>query len=307
MTAIVARGLVKRFGGVAAVDGVSFRVEAGEVFGFLGPNGAGKSTTIRILTGVLRPDAGSAAIGGHDVRAEVEAAKSEIGIVPERFTAYPDLSAWRNLMLAGELYGVPRDTCRRRGEDLLRTFGLLDRRDAKAKTYSKGMRQRLMLAMALLHDPSVLFLDEPITGLDVASQQLIREEIQGINRAGRTVFLTTHDIAEADRLCDRVAIIDRGRIAATDTPEALKETIDRTRAVEVRFDGDPATAELAALAGAEGVERRGNLYRIHTPDPDRVVKGVAALAARADRRILSLNTRGPSLEDAFTRLTGAGR
>jgi ABC-2 type transport system ATP-binding protein len=305
--AVDVSGLTKHFGDLTAVDGISFRVAEGEVFGFLGPNGAGKSTTIRMLTGVLRPDSGSARIAGRDIRTETEAAKSEIGIVPERFNVYPDLTAWKNLMLAGELYGVPPTVRRDKGTELLRTFGLYDRRDTLTSEYSKGMKQRLMLTMALLHDPAVLFLDEPITGLDVESQRLIRDRIAELNREGRTVFLTTHNIGEADRLCDRVAIINQGEIAAIDSPEALKHEIERTRAVEVSFGREVAPETLAGLAAVEAVETRGDTVRLTTPDPDTVVKAVVTLATETDRNLLSIRTLGPSLEDAFTALTEGPR
>lgn len=303
-TAIEVDDLTKHFGDLTAVDGVSFQVRKGEVFGFLGPNGAGKSTTIRMLTGVLRPDAGSARIAGKDIKSDTDAAKSEVGIVPEQFNAYPDLTGWKNLMLAGELYGVPRKTRQRRAEELLRSFGLYDRRDSPASEYSKGMKQRLMLTMALVHDPSVLFLDEPITGLDVQSQQLIRERITGLNREGRTVFFTTHDIDEADRLCDRVAIINRGEIAAIDAPEALKHTIERTRGVEVSFAEPTEGAMLEEFAAVEEVEKRGDVYRLTTPDPDAVVKAIVRQAETRGLKLLSLRTLGPSLEDVFTAFTG---
>ncbi|MFA9517206.1 ATP-binding cassette domain-containing protein [Halopenitus sp. H-Gu1] len=295
--------LTKHFGDLTAVDGISFQVEEGDVFGFLGPNGAGKSTTIRMLTGVLRPDAGSARIAGYDIRTDTEAAKSEIGIVPEQFNAYPDLTAWKNLMLAGELYGVPRETRQNTGTELLRSFGLFERRHTPTSEYSKGMKQRLMLTMALLHDPAVLFLDEPITGLDVESQRLIRERIAELNQEGRTVFLTTHNIGEADRLCDNIAIINRGEIAAIDSPEALKQEIERTRAVEVSFSETIERELLAGITAVEGAEKRGDTFRLMTPDPDAVVKAVVTLAKEKGLTVLSLQTLGPSLEDAFTDLT----
>lgn len=301
--AIAVEGLTKRFGELTAVDDVSFAVDPGEVFGFLGPNGAGKTTTARMLTGVLRPDEGSAHLGGYDIRTEVQAAKREIGIVPEQFNAYPDLAAWQNLMLAGELYGVPSETRAARGEDLLRSFGLFDRRQSPTKEYSKGMKQRLMLAMALIHDPDVLFLDEPITGLDVQSQRLIRDRIADLNREGRTVFLTTHDIEEADRLCGRVAIINDGEVAAIDTPESLKETIERTQSVEVSFDMDIDSSELTDIDAVEQVDRHGNTYDLSTADPDAVIRHLVNLARSRGMRIRALRTHGPSLEDAFVELT----
>ncbi|MFW6206311.1 MAG: ABC transporter ATP-binding protein [Gemmatimonadota bacterium] len=303
---IEVRDLTKRFGRLTAVDRISFRVEEGEVFGFLGPNGAGKTTTIRMLTGVLRPDGGSTRISGRDVWRDIAAAKSRIGIVPERFTAYGDLTGWKNLMLTGDLYGVPTDRSRSRGAELMQSFGLFERRNDRTKEYSKGMQQRLMLAMALLHDPEVLVLDEPVSGLDVESRRLIRDRIDGMSREGRTTFLTTHDIGEADRLCDRVAIIHRGRIAAVDAPEALKGTFERSRTVEVSLGPEVDEVELAGLAGVDGVEKRGDKFRLKSHDPDAVVKAVVNLATETNREVISIRTLGPSLEDVFTVLTQTG-
>lgn len=304
--AIEVENLTKQFGEVTAVDEISFTVEAGSVFGFLGPNGAGKTTTTRMLTGVFRPDAGTARIAGHDVRTDLEAAQSEIGIVPEQFNAYPDLTAWRNLMLAGEIYGLPRETRRERGLELLRSFGLFDRRDEAANRYSKGMKQRLMLAMALIHDPQILFLDEPITGLDVESQRLIRERLTDLNQQGRTVFLTTHNIDEAEELCDTVAIINEGQIAAIDSPAVLKTTIERTRSVEVCFDVRVERSALATLDAVESVETCGDTYRLGTSNADALLKRLIGLANERNLTVQALRTCGPSLEDAFVALTEGG-
>jgi ABC-2 type transport system ATP-binding protein len=218
MTAIIADHLTKVFGTTTAVDHVSFDVRQGEIFGFLGPNGAGKTTTTRMLTGVIPPDAGTATILGHDIRTDPVRAKQGFGVVPETSNAYTDLTAWQNLMLMGELYGLVRARAEQRSSDLLGMVGLMERRDQKVQAYSKGMKQRLILAMALIHEPALLFLDEPTSGLDVQSTQMILSLLRDLNRAGTTIFLTTHNMEEANRLCHRVGIIRSGRIVAIDAP-----------------------------------------------------------------------------------------
>ncbi|HDN62966.1 MAG TPA: ATP-binding cassette domain-containing protein, partial [Candidatus Bathyarchaeota archaeon] len=208
--AIVVSNLTKRFGELVAVDHISFKVKRGEFFGFLGPNGAGKTTTIRMLTGVIKPDEGTALVMGYDIERESIKAKQVMGIVPETANAYIDLTVWQNLMFMGELYGIPKEERKRRGESLLRELGLYDRRDFKVKGLSKGMKQRLLLCMALINEPEILFLDEPTVGLDVRSARSIREILQKLNEKGVTIFLTTHNMEEANQLCNRIAVINHG-------------------------------------------------------------------------------------------------
>lgn len=307
MTALIrAEDLHKEFDGVRAVNGVSFEVEEGEVFGFLGPNGAGKTTTVRMITGVLKPDSGTAWVNGKNVREKPVEVKGAIGIAPEVSNAYIDLSGWQNMMLMGELYGVPGNEREARAVELLKLFGLSDRKDSKVKGYSKGMQRKLILAMAMIHDPPAMFLDEPTAGLDVQSQRLIKKRIREINEEGKTVFLTTHNIPVANELCDRVAVIDHGRIAAIDTPERLKSTIQGTQSVEVGFEDSLQSSALENLDKAERVEKKGDKYRIYTWDPVWVVERLLDLAKKEDRKILLIRTLGPSLEDAFVELTGGG-
>lgn len=305
-TLIRAENLHKEFDGTQAVEGVSFKVEEGEVFGFLGPNGAGKTTTVRMITGVLKPDSGTAWVNGMDVREEPVKVKSEIGIAPEVSNAYIDMNAWQNMMLMGELYGVSGSKRESRTKKLLKLFGLFDRRDHKVKGYSKGMQRRLILAMGMIHDPPTMFLDEPTAGLDVQSQRLIKKRIREMNEKGKTIFLTTHNIPVANELCDRVAVINHGKIAAIDTPEKLKSTIQETQSVEVGFEKGPKPSVLENLDKAERVEKKGDKYRIYTWDPVWVVEQLLNLARNEDRKILSIRTLGPSLEDAFVDLTGGG-
>jgi len=295
--------LTKIFGTTVAVDHVSFSVKEGEIFGFLGPNGAGKTTTTRMLTGVIPPDSGSAMILGHDIQREPVLAKQEFGVVPETSNAYTDLTAWQNLMLMGELYGISSARATERASDLLGALGLLERKDQKVQTYSKGMKQRLILAMALLHEPRLLFLDEPTNGLDVQSTQMILSLLQDLNRAGTTIFLTTHNMEEANRLCNRVGIIRNGKIAALDAPEKLKATIDRLHRIEVSFDREIPADALARLPGVLSADRTGDKWRITTENHDAVIRHLVQFSREQGAAIVTLNTLAPSLDDAFLRLT----
>ncbi len=308
MGAIEVDGLVKEFDGLRAVDGVTFEVKEGEIFGFLGPNGAGKTTTVRMITGVLKPDSGRVHIDGINVVQNPIPAKERIGIAPEEANAYIDLTARGNMHLAGELYGVPKKERGARSDKLLDEFGLLDRADSKVKGFSKGMKQRLILAMALINDPPILFLDEPTAGLDVASQRLIKEQIGELNGEGKTIFLTTHNISEADKLCDRVAIINKGKIATIDSPEKLKSTIQSTRSVLVSFASNGLSrAKLKELEESlqlvQEIDKEGDKYRIYGSDPGEIVEKVVDFAREENLNIVSLNTSGPSLEEVFTHLT----
>jgi ABC-2 type transport system ATP-binding protein len=303
MNIIEANRLKKSFGPVTAVRDVSLSVKEGEIFGFLGPNGAGKTTTTRILTGVIPSDAGTATVLGHDIRTEAVQAKQGFGVVPESSNAYTDLTAWQNLMLMGELYGLERARAARRSSDMLATLGLLERRDQKVQAYSKGMKQRLILAMGLLHEPGLLFLDEPTTGLDVQSTQMILAMLRDMNRDGTTIFLTTHNMEEANRLCHRVAIIRSGSLIAVDAPEKLKMTIESVHRIEVSFDREVDGGVLAALSGVTGVNRTGDKWLLSTENRDAVIQAIAAFGREHHVAIVTLNTLAPSLDDAFLRLT----
>lgn len=306
MHAIEVLHLSKRFGALTALDNISFAVEAGETFGFLGPNGAGKTTTIRILTGISAPSSGTAAVFGRDIIRDPIGARKQIGIVHETSNVYDDLTAWQNLMFAAELYTVPKDRRTKRAEELLDLFGLPDRRNDRVHGFSKGMKRRLTLAMGLINEPRLLFLDEPTSGLDVQSNIIIRDVIRDLNAKGVTVFLTTHNIEEANLACDRVAIINRGQIAAIDSPERLKKTIQSVQSVEVAFDAaDPRRKEyLQHIPGVSEVRKEGDKFRLFTEDPASVIPAVMAYAKTSNFRVLSINTFGPSLEDVFIRLTG---
>jgi len=299
------KGLAKRFGEVQAVAGVDFSVRRGELFGFLGPNGAGKTTTVRMLTGVLAPTDGTATIEGHDIRTESLLSRAHMGIVPEEANVYLDLSVWRNVMLMAELHGVPRRRRMSEARRLLEALDLAKRRDQKARALSKGLRQRLMLCTALVTGPEILFLDEPTNGLDVASARLIRQIIRKLNGEGLTVFLTTHNMDEAEAMCSRVAIINRGRIVAIGTPDRLRSAMQTSQYVEVAFvEGEPNPAALNELPGTLRISREGGCFRLHGEQPGRLVTELVRLAEAKGLDILHICTRKPSLEDVFLQFTG---
>jgi len=230
--AIEVEGLIKRYGEVTAVDGVSFAVTQGELFGFLGPNGAGKTTTINVLTGLARPDAGLIRIAGIDCSANPKAGQHLVGTVPDESNLYPELTGFENLSFCAALYGMRKTPRETRARELLSTFGLADAANRKFGSYSKGMKRKLTIAAGIIHEPSILFLDEPTTGIDVASARQIRQLIADLHRGGTTIFLTTHYIEEAERLCHRIAFIVAGRIVRTDTVAALMQQAGRRHVVE---------------------------------------------------------------------------
>jgi len=304
MTAVIhALNLTKVFGSSTAVDHISFDVREAEIFGFLGPNGAGKTTTTRMLTGVIPLDAGSATVLGYDIRSEPVLAKQGFGVVPETSNAYTDLTAWQNLMLMGELYGLLRARAEQRSSDLLEMVGLLERKDQKVQAYSKGMKQRLILAMALIHEPELLFLDEPTSGLDVQSTQMILSLLRDLNKQGTTIFLTTHNMEEANRLCHRVGIIHGGKMVAIDAPEKLKTAIDRVHKIEVSFDHEIPGDALSGLGSVTEVHRAGDKWQITTQDKDATIRSLVTFSQQNGAGIVTLNTLAPSLDEAFLRLT----
>src|SRR5208337_4940454 len=233
--AIEVEGLTKYYAKLLAVDHVSFEVKQGEIFGFLGPNGAGKTTTTKMLTGLTRPTSGTLAVSGKDMVRESIEAKKSIGVVPENSNVYDEMSAWDNLIFAAQLYRVPKNQREKKAKELLELFGLYERRKDRAGVFSKGMKRRLTIAAALVHMPSLLFLDEPTSGLDVQSSRMIRNLIKDLNRTGVTIFLTTHYIEEADQLCQRIAMINKGKIVALDSPEKLKASVEKHQTIDVSF------------------------------------------------------------------------
>ncbi len=303
--AIEAINLTKYYGDLLAVDHINFEVKKAEIFGFLGPNGAGKTTTIRMLTSLTTPSEGTAKVFGYDIQGQTIAAKRYMGIVPEISNIYDDLSAWDNLMFTGELYQVSKPEREKRARELLEMFGLYNRRSEKAKGFSKGMKRRLTISMGLINNPQLLFLDEPTSGLDVQSALIIKDVVRDLNKKGVTIFLTTHNIEEANVTCDRVAIIHKGKIAAIETPERLKKTIQSVQSVEVAFDktSPKLLKELEKIPLVNEVHKEGDKFRLYTHDPASVLAGLWEYAKANDLKPISLNTLGPSLEDVFVKLT----
>jgi ABC-2 type transport system ATP-binding protein len=287
--AIEVENLTKYYGDLLAVDHISFQVRQGEVFGFLGPNGAGKTTTIHMLVGLSQPTAGRARMLGMDRAHDLPQIKKRIGVVPEASNLYDELTAFDNLVFSMQLYGVPRGERVPRAEELLARFRLADKRDTPFGRLSRGMKRALTIAAALAHRPALLFLDEPTTGLDVISARNLRQTIAGLRQEGVTVFLTTHYLEEAERLCDRIALLVRGQIVALDTVDGLKARVQEAAAVEVTLNG-----------GMSGAETR----RVVGEDVASGVRAALAEAEREGRRVLAVNTVRPTLEDAFVQLTG---
>lgn len=306
--AIEVEELTKYYDELLAVDHISFRVEHGEFFGFLGPNGAGKTTTIKMLTNLITPSEGKAEILGMPVSRRAIRVRERMGVVPEAPNVFAELTSLDNLLFTAELYGVPRRGRKKRAADMLEQFGLEDKAGVKAESLSLGLKRRLSIAMGLIHEPRVIFLDEPTSGLDVHSAVTVREVLRELNRSGITMFYTTHNMFEANELCQRIAVIDKGRIIAIDTPERLKLAVKKSQAVEVAFD--PAVSEtdesgLRALRGVETVRTVGDRFRITTSEPPEVLDELHRYAGENGLRIISINTMGPSLEDVFLEITEA--
>ncbi|MDD3754754.1 MAG: ATP-binding cassette domain-containing protein [Methanobacterium sp.] len=298
------QNLTKIYGKLIAVDHINFEVNKGEIFGFLGPNGAGKTTTLRMLTGIIKPDHGKTDILGFNIQKEPLKAKQNIGVVPETANAYVDLSAWQNMMLMSELYGIPKKEAENRAEILLNQLNLYDRRDGKVKGFSKGMKQRLILCMALVNDPQIVFLDEPTSGLDVQSSLLIRDILQDFPDQNKTIFLTTHNMDEANHLCDRVAIINNGKITAIDRPGNLKNMIKKLKSIEVSFNKTVNIKKLSTIPNVNEIRREGDKFIIGTDNINDLIYSVTNFAQNENLKIIALNTRDPSLEEVFLEMTG---
>ena len=303
--AIEVAGLTKYYDNFLAVDHISFEVKKGEIFGFLGPNGAGKTTTTKMLTGQTKPSSGTLMVANKDViRLPVEA-KESIGVVPENSNVYDEMSAWDNLIFAAQLYRVPKEKRETKAKELLELFGLNERRKDRAGIFSKGLKRRLTIAAALVQSPSILFLDEPTSGLDIQSSRIIRNLIKDLNKTGVTVFLTTHYIEEADQLCQRVAIINKGKIVAIDNPEKLKASVEKHQIIEISFD-KPINLEqkLKSTESIEKIIQFGDKFKVYVKNTSEAVSLLSDFAKNNGLKIVSINTLSPTLEDVFVELTG---
>jgi ABC-2 type transport system ATP-binding protein len=309
-TAIIrTEGLTKVYAGsdLKAVDGLDLTVEPGEIFGLLGPNGAGKTTTAGMLTTRVIPTAGRALVGGIDVVAHPALAKQIIGIVSQQNTLDRQLNVWENLYFHGRLFGISARESRRTATELLGVFQLEKWADASVYALSGGMAQRLMVARAIFHRPAVLFLDEPTAGLDPQSRLALWEILRELNSEGQTILLTTHYMEEADQLCGRVAIMDRGKILALDTPSALKQQIDADTIVTVTASGDPEELGRALTERVPGVTRTRSIeggVELHVKGNDRLLPKVLSAAEDAGFPVIDLSVNEPTLETVFINLTG---
>jgi len=306
--AIEAEGLTKTYPkGVRALDGVSFAVERGTVFGLLGPNGAGKSTTVKILTTLTEPDEGRAVVAGHDVVREPLRVRQSIGVVGQKHGIDPEATGIENLKLQGQLYGMPRREVAARAQELLERFGLADAQKRLVRTYSGGMQRKLDVALGLLHRPQVLFLDEPTTGLDPEARADMWNEMEQLaGEEGVSVLLTTHYLEEADRLAAQLAIVDRGRIVAAGTPDALKSEL-RGDALVVELGASADGRALAAVATAEGVREPsldGRILRARADEGARAIPTVLALLEAEGIPVVAATVARPSLDDVYLRHTG---
>lgn len=304
--AIAVAELRKRFEGIEAVAGISFAVHRGEIYGFLGPNGAGKTTTINLLTGLARPDTGTIRIGGIDCTDNPKAAQHLIGVVPDESNLYPELTGHENLCFCAALYGMRKSERGPRAEELVAAFGLEEAASRRFAGYSRGMKRKLAIAAGIIHRPPILFLDEPTTGIDVASARQIRQMIADLRGAGTTIFLTTHYIEEAERLCDRIAFIVSGRIIRIDTLEGLIQPVQGRHVVQISCAGpvDGIDEKLSArFPDLESQFLPGGLIRVEGSGPVRVGPLVRFLEEQGAEVIEARRVR-PSLEDVFVQITG---
>jgi ABC-2 type transport system ATP-binding protein len=306
--AIEVAHIVKKYGDFTAVDDVSFAAAEGEIFGLLGPNGAGKSTLIRMMTTLIPITAGKARIAGYDVERAPDAVRRSIGVIPQALTSDLDLSVEENMNIYSKLYDVPAKKRKQTVAELLELVDLTKWRKAQTKTLSGGMRRRLEIARGLVHSPKIFFLDEPTTGLDPVSRVAVWEMLTNIKKQRQlTVLITTHYMDEADRLCDRIAIVDHGKLVALDNPTALKASVPGSNVIEVQFEHPPADWEqrLRSLPGVTSVQHEAaGMYRVLTGNGSRTTTGLVEMAISADVAVRSLTVQTTTLDDVFVHYTG---
>jgi len=307
MSDIEVNQITKKFGDFTAVDGISFSVEHGEIFALLGPNGAGKSTLIRMLTTLIPTTSGSASVCGNDVMQDANAVRRLIGVIPQAMTSDLELSVEENLLIYAKLYGVPRERRRRLMAELLEAVELTKWRDKPVKNLSGGMRRRVEIARGLVHEPRIFFLDEPTTGLDPVSRVAVWEMLRQLKQTrDLTVLLTTHYMDEADKLCDRIAIIDHGKLVTLDSPMKLKASISGANILEVSFPVTPAGWEdrMKALPDVENISGHDNVFRIATRNGPATTMALLDAAAQISLPVHSLSVQSTTLDDVFVHYTG---
>ena len=307
MGAIEVERLTKKFGELVAVNEVSFEVRAGEVFGLLGPNGAGKTTLIRMLTTLTPPTSGTARVAGHDIRQDADGVRQAMGVIPQALTSDPELTAEENVLIHAKLYGVPASHRAELSRRLLAAVDLEKFSREVVRNFSGGMRRRLEIARGLVHSPKILFLDEPTTGLDPVSRANVWEMIGKLKeQASLTILLTTHYMDEADRLCERIAIVDHGRLAALDTPTRLKDSVPGTDVVEAEFEGAPANwlEELRGLPQVADVTQRDGVTHIASHSGPDTVGALMDLARQRRVTVKKVTVQSTTLDDVFLHYTG---
>jgi len=307
MGAIDVRNIVKKYGDFEAVKGITFDVAEGEIFGLLGPNGAGKSTLIRIMTTLLLPTSGTAILNGFDVVKNPNGVRESIGVIPQALTTDLELSVEENLLIFAKLYGVPREKRDRLITQLLEFVELTQWRDAQVKNLSGGMRRRVEIARGLVHEPRIFILDEPTTGLDPVSRVNVWDMLTRIKSERQlTILITTHYMDEADKLCDRIAIVDHGELKALDSPLKLKMSVPSNNVLEVSFSAAPPAweARLRALPGVDSVNGHDHVFRISTANGPATTMALLDAAAAAGVTVQSLSVASTTLDDVFVHYTG---
>jgi ABC-2 type transport system ATP-binding protein len=307
MNTIEVDHLTKKFGELVAVDDISFNVSQGEIFGLLGPNGAGKTTLIRMMTTLTPPTSGTARIAGHDIRTDPDGVRQVLGVIPQAFTSDPELTARENMLIHAKLYGVPSSERAELIRKLLESVDLVKFQDALVRTFSGGMRRRLEIARGLVHSPTVLFLDEPTTGLDPVSRTNVWELIRTLrSKSELTILLTTHYMDEADKLCERIAIVDHGKLAALDTPARLKDSTPGTDTVDAEFENAPPSwiDELRRLPHAANVAQTDEVVHISSNDGPATVAGLMDLARAHKITVKKVSVQSTTLDDVFLHYTG---
>ncbi|HHF56085.1 MAG TPA: ATP-binding cassette domain-containing protein [Thermoplasmatales archaeon] len=300
--AVKTENLTKKFGEFTAVDGISLKVERGEVFGFLGPNGAGKTTTMRMLCTLTRPTSGTAIIAGFDLMKEPNKVREKIGLVSDKMIMYDRMTGWENIVFFARLHHLPEDIIKERTEKLLRALGMWEWRDEQIQNYSTGMRQRINVARALVNEPEILFLDEPLLGLDPQTSRVIREFIKDLSRKGITIILTTHVMEEVDKLCHRVGIIDHGKLINVETPDGLRRKIEKEDVYDIWFREEALPNFLHSIDAISRIEKMNGHIRIHGNSDmlDEVVRN----CVKNGCHIQKMKPVEPTIEDVFIALTG---
>jgi ABC-2 type transport system ATP-binding protein len=307
MAAIDVRNIVKKFGDFTAVKGITFAVQEGEIFGLLGPNGAGKSTLIRMMTTLVPPTSGTVIINGADITRDADAVRRSIGVIPQALTSDLELSVEENLLFYAKLYSVPREKRTRLIRELLEAVELTQWADKQVKNLSGGMRRRVEIARGLVHEPRIFFLDEPTTGLDPVSRVAVWEMLTRIkSQRDLTILITTHYMDEADKLCDRIAIVDHGELKALDSPLTLKASVPGKNVIEASFTTPPADWDkvLMTLPGVEQVAQHESVFRISTASGPATTLALMEAAEHAGVPVLSLSVQSTTLDDVFVHYTG---